>query len=333
MKTRVLSLLGPCVLAALGVVACEPASETPVEVPLDEIERTIIEALCEVSFSCDCTHGRYYETERSCELDAAVFADELRALPQQFPLHDLSYDPRCLGIVAEQLDALGCNSVLPEAEAEDEPACEVPCHYFHGTKTLGQSCEIYGNEISDCAQGLRCSADRCIDPCSEEPIGTLAGSGESCWYVDCREGLQCTPDTSICAPLPKAGEPCPWGACVEGAVCDFGTEEPVCVTIPGVGELCPQGACEEGSFCEAEDLSNPMSDARCFLPRALAEPCRGHRQCQSSYCPAGFCEQVPGEGESCAGVNLCAQGLDCIDEVCALADALLCQAGVPYLGY
>ena len=68
------------------------------------------------------------------------------------------------------------------------------------------------------------------------------------------------------------------------------------------------------------DPTNPMDpDPRCEPLGKLAEGCMGHADCESGYCPAGFCAGVPGAGGDCRGTEICAEGLWCVDDVCGEA--------------
>ena len=128
--------------------------------------------------------------------------------------------------------------------------------------------------------------------------------------------------------LPGEGESCQSTGCAEGLLCNF--DDDLCQTPPTVGELCVGGfGCAEDLFCEAVDFDDLMSERRCFGPQKRGAACRGHSQCESSYCPAGFCELQPLEGEACAGV--CASGLDCVESICQPADAAICWASMPYI--
>lgn len=203
----------------------------------------------------------------------------------------MSYDPSCMGRYVDQLDELGCSPVFEEPEA-----CVRPCLLMHGDLLEGEPCFVYSSWVSDCAQGLQCQGE-CVDPCREQDPPVRAGLGESCAQIGCDDDLRCG-ESQVCEALPVAGQEC-------------------------------TGRCAEGLFCEAEDPIDPMSIMRCFAPRGLDAPCRGHAQCDSGYCPAGACALLPREGESCADARACAVGLDCIDDVCGPADAVLCSVSVP----
>lgn len=204
----------------------------------------------------------------------------------------LAYDAACMGGYVQQLDDLGCSPVYTEPEA-----CQRPCLLMHGELQVDEPCELYGSWISDCAQGLVC-VGVCVDPCADDST-PHAGLGDDCFERPCAEGL----------------------------VCNFETE--ACEALPEVGQECVQGECAGDAFCDAEDPLDPMSTRRCFALRSLEASCRGHQQCDSGYCPAGICERLPREGDSCAGTGACSPGLDCVEDICVPGDAVLCSVSVP----
>lgn len=205
----------------------------------------------------------------------------------------LIYDPRCLGAYLEEIDDAGCSASLSRSEE-----CRPPCNPYHGSKQVGQPCSWFGASLTDCAQGLRCEGE-CVDPCGAD------------------------------ASLAQLGEPCRQRACAADLLCDFETW--VCEPLPGPGEPCPEQQCASGSFCDQADPNDPSARS-CVAIRDDGEPCSGHTQCKSGYCPSGYCDQLPREGESCRGTLACAEGLDCSDDVCVPADAAICWADPPY-GY
>ncbi|MEM9454616.1 MAG: hypothetical protein AAGF11_10585 [Myxococcota bacterium] len=297
MVNRVASLGGLITLVLAGLMACDVEEQEPRMVELEQVEAVLSAELCDRMFSCRCEQGRSYDTLTTCEQSAATMARELESIPQHHPGMELTYDPACVGTIVDTLAEVGCSPTIP---AEDPQTCVSPCHYYHGVRSVGQPCEIHGIGVSDCAQGLRCSGGACVDPCEDELPDQL---------------------------LPGAGEACRDGACAGDLLCNFETER--CIALPQAGEPCLGGFnCAEGLFCEAIDPSDPMSERQCFAPQQLAAPCRGHGQCQSGYCPVGFCEVRPGEGEACTA-DVCAAGFDCIDQVCRPADAAICWAYLP----
>lgn len=325
MKRRVASLGGLCVLSWLGSLACDVEEIEPRAVELEEIEAVLSEELCNRVLSCRCGQGRHYRDPESCEEDARVLAEQIEALPSEFPTADLTYDPTCLGATVDAYVELGCDAEVPEPEMSEEEACTPPCHYFYGTRLVGQSCEIRGSDVTDCAQGLLCtSGNECVNPCAEEPPPTGVKEGGDCFVGDCVDGLYCDLATETCLSLPLAGEPCYERRCAEDLLCEFDTG--LCRGQPVAGERCFASQCPGDLFCET-DFGDPNGEQLCYAPQPLAAPCRGHSQCDSGYCPAGVCDVPPSAGEQCSGV--CGEGLDCVATVCAKADSAICWIEVP----
>lgn len=170
--------------------------------------------------------------------------------------------------------------------------------------TEGESCQT-----RECVDGLFCDWE--FDICRAR--GQL---GDSCDNVPCAEGWVC--NGTVCAAPPNAGSECLSGSCAAGALCDWNNEIPMCVTAPRDGQPCLFGGCEEGLWCDFSDPERP--DGLCTLPVAYGEACSGHLQCETVYCPAGYCLDRPGLGEDCSGAGVCARGLVCDGATCLETD-------------
>ncbi len=144
-----------------------------------------------------------------------------------------------------------------------------------------------------CGRGLRCHLGECTDPCAVQ----APAEGDRCesFASDCGDQLVCAVD--------------------EG-------EQGFCVALPGVGAACPDGLCVAGASCG--------DDGVCFEPAADGEPCTGHRQCASRYCPAGHCESAPAPNQPCGTDGACAPGSECVTEgdrqVCRSSGSQECLA-------
>ncbi|MEM9462304.1 MAG: hypothetical protein AAGF11_49585 [Myxococcota bacterium] len=280
---------------AAALSGCEASEDGPQPIPLEQAQDRLQRALCEQVYGvCGCEHGSWYGTQGACNSDMAEAMQYVRSTLEEFAGGELTYDAACMGQLVHQLEALGCSPQFDPVE----PQCQPPCLLVHGERQEGESCELYGDLVNDCAQGLLC-VGACINPCGGDDPGVYAGEGESCELRPCAQGLQC----------------------------NFQIDR--CERIPAVGEQCPLGQCEGEAFCEVLDPVDPMSERQCFAPGPLGQMCRGHDQCQSGYCPNGFCSVRPGEGESCAGTQICEAGLDCVDETCVPGDPALCRVWVP----
>jgi hypothetical protein len=288
-------------LAASLLTSCDSASSPPREVPLEEIEAQVGEVVCGPQFECGCDNGTFYESAAMCRDVAAALANDVRQTASE---NGLTWDPTCLGAQLDLIADAGCSATFgDEAQPDDDAECVPPCNILHGDRTLGASCEYAGSNASNCAQGLSCNGSLCIDPCAEDgtPNGA-AGLGQSCFDLPCEEGLQCDWENDRCIALPEVGQPCPFGSCAEGG------------------------------FCELEDPSDPTTQLLCKAPYGFGEPCRGHSQCETGFCPAGFCDDLPEEGESCRGTFACAPGFDCVEEVCQPGAPAVCSIPVPLPG-
>ena len=66
----------------------------------------------------------------------------------------------------------------------------------------------------------------------------------------------------------------------------------ICIGTSDAGAL---GSCSDGS---------------------LGASCLTNQQCQSGYCPNGFCWALPLEGDACDGSDVCGGGLVCNGTTC-----------------
>lgn len=221
----------------------------------------------------------FCERQQSCDCEYRSY-DTLVDCIGAVDVATLDLD-RQLAVVGVVYDA-ACAGELVHALDERacggwEPAgleCEQPCKLAHGSAGLGESCE----EDFECDQGLVCAYDEneleyhtiCIDPCAPS-------QRPNCNTVRCDDGL----------------------------FCDW--ENSRCVVPPGDGESCFQGNCAEGTFCRFDPVAQ---DNLCVAPGAYNDPCMGHSECASGYCPAGFCKSPPQRGEICEA-GACADGLWC----------------------
>ena len=169
------------------------------------------------------------------------------------------------------------------------------------------------------------------------------GDGDACGNgAVCRTGLACNMETTLCGPLPRAGEPCGLGPmgpmlCAEGLACldrgcgDMpGRDEPCGIGSPncgpglgcafepegsfcrepvGDGERCENDAtCKDGFFCN-------FAEGLCRADLALGQVCVNGNECGEGAClpDATFtfrCAATPGLGDACF-IDECTAGLRC----------------------
>ena len=194
--------------------------------------------------------------------------------------------------------------------------------------TYDPSC--YGAQL-DAIETLGCGSvietDECRHGCSAYH-GDQA-EGWPCEVVypgvsNCAQGLSCV--SGMCQDRcrkPRLGESCGTQACDAGLWCEAG----ICRQLPGEGEACSPFGCVEGTFCDTWD---PNAEPTCRSLGTRGDPCRGHAQCTSGYCPTGFCAHLPREGESCAGTFVCEEGLSCRDDICVPARPAVCDLSLPW---
>jgi hypothetical protein len=308
-------------LVVVGVVAlaCELEGDPPTLVPLAQADEALVDAYCERMFECRCEQGRRFDEMQACR---AWVDERVATLRMEAELTGLTYDPACIGITVDRLDDLRCAATVTE-DGDDE-TCTLPCYPLHGDVLTGGACtrtEYSG--YSDCAQGLECSIEECdgTGNCTGACYNPCFGECES----DCGDAARCI--DGACMPLPGVGESCGDYGCAEGLDCDYGSGSGTCRRRADLGESCTDIACAEDLRC---DFDNMTGEGTCVGPTALGDACMGHQECESGYCPAGFCDELPGEGDSCAGTFACEKGLDCDSETmkCVDGDAIVCQLSI-----
>lgn len=181
-------------------------------------------------------------------------------------------------------------------------------------------CEFPGRIcVAAIVEGGECSDDQCEPDLYCEGLGGEGacerhhGVGETCGGgVDCDPRLVCNSDTLSCVERASVGEACnATNACVDEAICNLA--EGVCSAFPQTaGALCLNGECGDGLWC---DPSQGFGGT-CMATQPLGDPCTGHAQCETGFCPAGSCAPRPGEGEECLGLRICETGLVCNGETC-----------------
>jgi hypothetical protein len=183
------------------------------------------------------------------------------------------------------------------------------CDYYTGEICRARVGEGGNCDNASCQPGLYCAY-------SEGPNGFSATcrrrgeEGDPCFEADCAAGLQCNYEQGICAAPASAGQSCQQIDCDDDTVCDYDIGG-ICVAPPGPGQTCVQGECARGAWCDTTpDVPTCVPDL------ALAVACTGHSQCESGYCPAGFCDVRPKLGESCAGSLVCEIGASCDGQIC-----------------
>jgi hypothetical protein len=190
-----------------------------------------------------------------------------------------------------------------EGECDGDSYCsyiEEPNNVCRPRAGVGEDCEY-----ASCASGLRCVYQDEANGSYRARCMEAATEGMPCSDVGCADGLVCGGEPGVCKRPAGEGQSCLDRNCDEGLLCDF--EVGVCREPPPAGSPCLFGECARGSFCELDV---------CVAGLALAEPCTGHRQCSSGFCPAGFCDDRPRVGESCADALVCDVGASCDGAVC-----------------
>lgn len=242
-------------------------------------QQALVHALCDKLVECGCSESLRVPVP----LDCSGWSIAFEGTPQPYygyegygydePEPSLTLDVDCLERYAEAIAHASCDG--PPIQLP----CEERCQPYFGPGLEGEPCATeYG-----CGRGLFCvgyydaygeSHGECRNPCSIHG----AREGERCDSIGCEPGLFC------------------------GATLDF--EFPVCARPPSIGQPCDMGDCGPGARCDDSET--------CVRLSPIGEPCMGHRECESVYCPAGFCEARPIAGSPCGIDGVCSEGTTCV---------------------
>lgn len=272
--------------------ACGLDDPAPPQVPLDRLEDALGDVFCARLEECDCGEAARFATPEDCREWASGLQEAVETLVDD---PGLVYDATCVGTVLGQYLDLACTpGADPYAELDPEAIasaqeCVAPCAPISGGLRVGRPCMRFDALSSNCEPGLHCDGGQC---------------------------------RSWCPPVRDVGDACQAHAdCGYVLYCDFGDNR--CQAYAQLDERCEERACAAGLQCVADDPTDPASALRCQPMPEAGEPCMGHAECTTGYCPAGSCAPLPAPGESCSGTGICDEDSECIGEVCV---------GLPDLG-
>ncbi|HWB77456.1 MAG TPA: hypothetical protein VG755_20960 [Nannocystaceae bacterium] len=251
----------------LLLAACGDGSDHP-PVAEDDLPEAIADVICDLQQQCGCESMIPAEECRptAAQLFEMFFAPAMEA--------GLTYDADCGGDGVGLYRDIGCGEI---EDAVDENACR-PCKLYFGGKAVGAACmQVAMVGYDDCAQGLLCDGEVCVDPCDR------AAEGEACLGRSCANDLTCvvmndgTEQTSACVRPAKLGESCMEVFCADDLICDGATVK--CVAPPKVGEAC-NGTCAEGAWCDVGETTPWL----CEAVKAEGQPCVNGEECASGSC-------------------------------------------------
>ncbi len=267
--------------------------------------------------ACDATDEHVSDCAQGLLCDQAVCTDPCAALTGRQlgercgDNEGETYDDCAVGMTCDW--EIGRCIALPGlGDFCDNTGCGagLTCHWSSGVCVLtaaeGEDCEDV-----ECGDGLYCDWREGPNERGEQICTPYAAQGQACGNTQCGPDLFCF-ETEICNPAPGPGQQCLWGSqCDDQSTCDFDSNR--CVVLPEAGSACASGRCAMGSWCQT---SPEDPDGTCSLPVTNGEMCSGHTQCQSGYCPNGFCFARPGDGDDCTQVGVCAPRLVCNGATC-----------------
>ncbi len=297
----------------------------------EDAPKTVSDEICDQADACDCFEGTVLDVDL-CKMQ---YQSQWQMMIEAADAAGLTYDGNCVGWMLDAYTDLGCRtSIDPEEFGLDE--CS-QCKFFHGDKQAGQPCTPPDNPLlalaDECAQGLYCNGEVCVDPCSK------AGEGQSCEYSGCQDGLVCVfeydPETgessAICVRPAGEGEDCLDTACAEGLWCQSGydpetqAETATCIKPAQQGEDCSEKPCGEDLQCDYESYTCVPAPA----DPGPGEPCMGYCA-EGAWCDTSdpdptnwVCQVQKGDGEPCDSDQECIT-YDCEDGACVPEQPIVC---------
>lgn len=263
-----LAVASGCKSDSDGASTAESTAESSAgEVPIDTLLDDAAHDFCRQYIDCECSasEGALFANEADC---FNTNRSEYGGIVASGEADGLTFDRECLAEYVAQIESLGCSS--------DRRALGVlvSCKVHHGTRDVGESCKRHDNaEGDDCLPSLTCADGSCIVTKERYSLG------EACdpQHAACEPpGVCVDPDDAgrhICVPLPIKGEPCLFGRCRDGLLCD---PEQVCQEAAGVGSACGPGK-PECDPCFPCDSTSSTCAAR--EPAAVGESCHIDSQC------------------------------------------------------
>jgi len=253
------------------------------EVHEAEMASTMAAVFCMAVVDCGCK-DRSHDTVPSCRHSENIGWEDVRTRALEI---GLVYDGACLRQQVEAIEAVGC-----ELEAGDDFGSILGvgiCAAYHGDRALGEECTDVGGGISDCAQGLACWNEECVDPCAASEHG---GRGRPFGFA--------------CAPVQRRK---PAGLCADPAQ---------------LGEECDSIGCVDGLFCDPELLQGDCCGlGMCGPLVSEGDSCLIDEGCDTAMCEGEVCVEGPVTGEPCLN-DRCLGNIECIDGICGPPEPAIC---------
>jgi hypothetical protein len=245
--------------------------------------------------------------------------------------------------------ALGADECAPGLACQFGACAPADCLTFRPPGHAGEVCAAHGVQRG-CEAGSVCDMNTgCCEPppgngescagafvcaegfgCHVEDPADLSGAtclprrqmGESCWNVECADGLTCVklPGMTLgTCDMPHAeGQPCGSSYDCQSGFCANGT----CAPTPGEGEHCDVK-------CQGDLLCNVGRGGVCARPGVENGPCRQpDLTCDAGLvcAPNWVCVAPLPAGSPCGAVEqICDTGLACVNGMCATPVPLICQ--------
>jgi len=233
-----------------------------------EAGREFAQRLCAIQNNCNCVED-FQITEDIIIPDCETRVEREFAESEQRALDaGLVYDPECMEVFLEKIDALG--------DCGLNGLHYGPCVVYGGNREEGEPCEVFDVYplMSSCRAGLGCADGICKD--SALPILPL--------------GAICSTEQ---ADLPTGS----LGRCDEGLLCDSlytrRCEPTMYDPAPPGGECTFPYECLDDYFCRPQGEDLEPSEERpgvCVERTPLDEPCTLAYECEW-YCNVGRCWQ------------------------------------------
>lgn len=193
----------------------------------------------------------------------------------------------------------------------------------------GQPCRVQGN----CAIGLSCVADRCVEALIHDEKNGAAPKNQPC-VDECERGYSCQQDASsatgkrclvgsVGMPCRRSNE-CPigqWCSC-NGESCGIAPSAAgSCMLKPAAGQRC-LGNGDWVTTCALDAYCDPKARVDCLPRGAVGATCDRSEAClEGLICVEDRCLVERDEGESCGGpTDYCTPGTRCEQETCRALD-------------
>lgn len=267
-------------------------------------------SLCSYIEKCDLEWYLQFATRGTCDELFDCEDMELDEMAKSVDAGRMAYDAGLAGDCLHAIRSAACADIAGVFENMPDE-CE---NVFSGLVAKDGDCY----REAECAAGLYC--DQSVSDCPGQclPYKSL---GDSCSGGDCDPDVaDCDFQQGVCAELAGSGEICDYVGCRESLVCDSDNDPAVCIAPASAGSACSSTrGCDAGLQCVGGKCAGPAGAGQaCDIGADFSNilfACRPGYYCDADIVhqqSAGTCLAKKGSGSECILFYECTANLLCI---------------------